>query len=76
MFFLPHLYDTENCQVTIPPNELDEFDHAAMCPADVTDEFNEFGTCVMEELGWQTPSNVKDALDLYINLTKIIQDLV
>ena len=76
MFFLPHLYDTENYQVTIALDELEEFDHAAMCPADVTDEFNEFATCVMDELGWQVPSNVKDALNLYINLTKIIRDLV
>ncbi len=76
MFFLPHLYDTENYQVTIAFDELEELDHTAMCPADVTDEFNEFATCVMDELGWQSPSNVKEALDLYINLTEIIQDLV
>ncbi len=75
MFFLPHLYDTENYQVTIAFDELEELAHTAMCPADVTDEFNEFATSVMDELGWQSPSNVKEALDLYINLTKIIQDL-
>ena len=76
MFFLPHLYGTENYQINIACDELQEFDDAVMCPADVTDEFNEFATCVMDELGWQAPNNVKDALDLYINLTKTIQELV
>ena len=76
MFFLPHLYGTENYQINIALDELEEFDDAVMCPADVTDEFNEFATCLMDEFGWQAPSNVKDALDLYINLTKTIQELV
>ncbi len=35
MYFLPHLYETENYQVTIAPIELEEFDHATMHPADV-----------------------------------------
>ena len=30
MYFLPHLYETENYQVTIAPIELEEFDHATM----------------------------------------------
>ena len=51
MFFLVHLYETENHQVTIVFEELEEFDHAAMCPTGVTDEFNEFFTCVMDKLG-------------------------
>ena len=76
IFFLPHLDGTENYQINIAFDELEEFDDAVICPADVTDEFNEFATCVMDELGWQVPTNVKDVLDLYINLPKTIQELV
>ena len=75
MYFLPHLYGTENYQATIASNELEEFDHSSMCPADVCDEFKEFASCIMDELGWQTPVNVKEALDLYIKLIKIIEDI-
>ena len=75
MYFLPHLYGTENYQATIASNELEEFNHSSMCPADVCDEFKEFASCIMDELGWQTPVNVKEALDLYIKLIKIIEDI-
>ncbi len=71
MYFLPHLYETENYQVTI---ELEEFDHATMHPADVCSDFRDFAECVMGELGWQTPENVKEALDLYTKLIKIIEE--
>ena len=51
IFFLPNLYSTENYQISIAFDELEEIDDAVMCPADVTDEFNEFATCVMEGVG-------------------------
>lgn len=75
LYFLPHLYGTENYQTAIASNELEEFDHSTMCPADVCDEFKEFALCIMDELGWQTPENVKEALDLYIKFIKIIEDI-
>ena len=74
-FFLPHLYSTENYQIIIASDELEKIDYATMCPANVCNEFKEFATCVMDQYGWQLPSNFKEALNLYINLIDIIQHI-
>lgn len=75
MYFLPHLYDTENYQVNVTPGESEEFDHSTLSPTDVSVEFQEIASSIMDELGWQIPDNVKEGLDLYIKLIKIIQNV-
>ena len=39
---------------------------------DYSDEFGEFASIFMRELGLSKPTNVKEAFDLYINLLQRI----
>ena len=43
-----------------------------MCPPDFSQEFEEFASFVMGELGLEMPNNVKEGLDLYLQLIKEI----
>ena len=53
--------------------EVEKFiDNATMCPLDFSQEFEEFASFVMGELGLQMPNNVKEGLDLYLQLIKKI----
>ena len=53
--------------------EVEEFiDNATMCPPDFSQEFEEFASFVMDELGLQIQNNVKERLDLYLQLIKKI----
>ena len=75
MFFLPHLYNSENYKVPVDPQELEEFiDKSAMCLADWSQEFEEFAI-KMTALGLQPPRNVNEALDMYVTLIKEVERL-
>lgn len=76
MFFLPHLYNSEDYKVPVNPQELVEFiDESTMCPADCTEEFKEFASTVMNALGLNLPNDVNEALDVYVTLIKEVEKL-
>jgi hypothetical protein len=76
MFFLPHLFDTEDCKQEIDRDEVNEFyNNSSMCVKDFSDEFGEFALLVMRELNLSKPTNVKEAFDLYINLLQRIETI-
>ena len=67
MYFLPHLYSTEDYTVNIDRHEVGDFiDNSTMCPADCSEEFKEFAVTVMNELGLRSPQDVDEGLDLYL----------
>ena len=73
MYFLPKLYQTKNYKLEVELEEVEEFiDNATMCPPDFSQEFEEFASFVMGELGLEMPNNVKEGLDLYLQMMKEI----
>ena len=75
MYFLPHLFDAEDCKQQIDRDEVNEFyDNSTMLVKDFSDEFGEFALVVMRELGLATPTNVKEAFDLYIALLERVEN--
>lgn len=69
MYFLPHLYNTEDYKVNIDPYEVEEFiDNSTMSSADYSEEFEEFALTVMNLLGLSLPQDVNEGLDLYLQL--------
>ena len=43
MFFLPHLYNTDNFKVSVDEDDVEEFIiHATKCRPDYSEEFKEF----------------------------------
>ena len=76
MFFLPHLYHSENYKVPVDPQKLEEFiDESTMCLADWSQEFEEFSAIIMTVLGLQPSRNVNEALDMYVTLIKEVEKL-
>lgn len=76
MYFLPHLYSTDDYKVPIDPCEADEFiDDSAMSVQDFSDDFAEFASIVMDELQLQKPNNAREGLNLYIHLIKEAEKL-
>ena len=75
MYFLPHLYETEDYKV-VDRQDIDEFDnHAAMTVQDTSEEFREFADVVMNGHGLAIPTNAREALNLYILLLEEIERL-
>ena len=69
MYFLPHLYQTEDYKLEVDSLDVDEFyNHASMVVQDTSEDFKEFATVVMNENGLLTPTNVREALNLYVAL--------
>lgn len=76
MFFLPHLYNSEDYKVPVNPQELEEFiDESTMCAADCSEDFKEFALSVMNALGLRQPDDVNEALDVYVTLIKEVEKL-
>ena len=76
MFFLPHLYNSENYKVPVDPQELEEFiDESTMCFPNWSQEFEEFAAIIMTALGLQPPRDVNEALDMYVTLIKEVEKL-
>ena len=76
MFFLPHLYNSENYKVPVDPQELEEFiDESTMCLPNWSQEFEEFAAIIMTALGLQPPRDVNEALDMYVTLIKEVEKL-
>eukprot|EP00794_Sanderia_malayensis_P002364 gene2364-2725_t len=74
MYFLPHLYDVEDCKVDIDLDEIEEFyDDAAMNVRDYSEEFEEFALTVMNRRALSAPIDVKQAFNLYIELLREIK---
>eukprot|EP00794_Sanderia_malayensis_P001012 gene1012-332_t len=74
MYFLPHLYDVEDCKVDIDLDEIEEFyDDAAMNVRDYSEEFEEFALTVMNRRALSAPIDVKQAFNLYIELLREIE---
>lgn len=76
MFFLPHLYNSENYKVPVDPQELEEFiDESTMYLPNWSQEFEEFAAIIMTALGLQPPRDVNEALDMYVTLIKEVEKL-
>lgn len=76
MFFLPHLYNSENYKVPVDSQELEEFiDESTMCLPNWSQEFEEFAAIIMTALGLQPPRDVNEALDMYVTLIKEVEKL-
>lgn len=74
MYFLPHLYQTEDYKLEVDSLDVDEFyNHASMVVQDTSEDFKEFATVVMNENGLLTPTNVREALNLYVALLQEIE---
>ncbi len=74
MYFLPHLYDVEDCKVDIDLDEIEEFyDDAAMNVRDYSEEFEEYALTVMNRRALSAPIDVKQAFNLYIELLREIE---
>ena len=75
MFFSSHLYDVEDCKSEVDLDEIDEFYEDAMCVRDCSVEFAEFTTTIMNDRNLSLATNVKEGLDLYVELLKEIERL-
>ena len=76
MFFLPHLYNTDNFKVSVDEDDVEEFIiHATKCRPDYSEEFKEFALTIMNELNLQEPQDVNTALELYIRLLNEVEKL-
>lgn len=75
MYFLPHLYNTVDYSVHVDSTDIDEFINDSMSVEDVSNEFLEFATIIMNHLSLQKPSNAKEGLDLYILLLQEVDKL-
>ena len=75
MFFLPHLYDIQDCKLKVDLHEVDEFYDDAMSVRDCSVEFAEFATTIMNDRNLSPATNVKEGLNLYVELLKEIEQL-
>ena len=76
MFFLPHLYNTDDYKTDVDEDDVQEFyDHSTMCPPDYSDDFKEFAQTIMNEHHLSEPHDVNSALDLYMKLLKEVEKL-
>lgn len=76
MFFLPHMYSTDDFKVSLDEDDVEEFiDQATMCAPDYSEEFEEFAQTVRNELNLQEPQNVNNALELYVKLLQEVEKL-
>ena len=75
MYFLPHFYNTVDYKVHVDSTDIDEFINGSMSVEDVSNEFLEFATIIMNYLSLQKPSNAKEGLDLYILLLQEVDKL-
>ena len=76
MFFLPHMYSTDDFKVSLDEDDVEEFiDQATMCAPDYSEEFEEFSQTVRNELNLQEPRDVNNALELYVKLLQEVEKL-
>ena len=75
MFFLPHLYDVDDCKLEVDLDEVDEFYDVEMCVRDCSAEFAEFASTIMNDRNLSLATNVKEGIDLYVELLKEIERL-
>jgi len=69
MYFLPHLYGTQDFLIGIENGEADEFNVAVEdLPRDFSEEIEEFSGILMEENNIDEPSNPTKALELFLFL--------
>ena len=73
MFFLSHLYDSENYMQNIAQDEVLQLQAGIInLPLDFSIEFKEFAEELMNEEGIENPSNSQEALELYVFLLEKI----
>lgn len=67
MFFLPHVYDSQNYLQEVGVQELSKFDNVINeLLKDVSDEFTEFALTLMKQDNKMLPNNAYEGLELYI----------
>lgn len=75
MFFLPHMFDSEDYLIKVDTAEIENlYPHTQSEVKDYSDEFQEFAEIAMTEANREKPSNVSDALHLYVFLLQKIND--
>ena len=73
MYYLPHLYDKQDCVQRINKEEIDEFvSFVSELQRDFTPEFTDFGRTAIFSNGIKTPKNSSEALNLYLFLLEKI----
>ena len=73
MYYLPHLYDKQDCVQRINKEEIEEFDSViGELPSDFTPEFSAFARTVIPNNGIKIPKNPSEALNLYLFLLEKI----
>ena len=73
MYYLPHLYDKQDCVQRINKEEIEEFDSViGELPSDFTTEFSAFARTVIPNNGIKIPKNPSEALNLYLFLLEKI----
>ena len=73
MYYLPHLYDKQDCVQRIKKEEIEEFDSViGELPSDFTPEFSAFARTVIPNNGIKIPKNPSEALNLYLFLLEKI----
>lgn len=76
MYFLPHLYNTEDYKVTVDPTDVIQFfEVTTMISADFSKELEEFAHVFMDEHGMQLPNNVKKGFDVFLFLIAQLEKL-
>ena len=73
MYYLPHLYDKQDCVQRINKEETEEFDSViAELPSDFTSKVSTFARTVIPNNGIKPPKNPSEAQNLYLFLLKKI----
>ena len=73
MYYLPHLYDKQDCVQRINKEEIEEFDSViGALPSNFMSEFSAFARTVIPNNGIKIPKNPSEALNLYLFLLKKI----
>ena len=73
MYYLPHLYDKQDCVQRINKEEIEEFNSViSELPSNFTSEFSAFARTVIPNNGTKIPKNSSEALNLYLFLLEKI----
>ena len=73
MYYLPHLYDKQDCVERINKEEIEEFNSViGELPSNFTPKFSALARSVIPNNGIKTPKNPSEALNLYLFLLEKI----
>ena len=75
IFFLPHLFETQNYLQNVDSSEVNEFQPIiSELPPDFSKEFQDFLEIIMSSNNLEMPTNPSEALNLYFFLVQKIDE--